>query len=243
MPTESDLRYLGHRPFFTFFSNLLDARFFASEHSEPVRILEIGCGPGEFAHMLKQKYGNKVDIVAIDPGDNVALAQKNYSSNGVEYKQATVEDIKEDASFDVCLFSKSLHHCMPLHETVVKTHALLKQHGVCVAEELDRDQVNSKTATWFSDRLDLLRLGGLIFDKTPEEHEAQGDSEELCAHMFDVSKPGYDRLREFYKDHLVNEELHTLPIIMDELYKSFGEKNVKVASVIPFLHEFLIFLG
>lgn len=128
-------------------------------------------------------------------------------------------------------------------QTVVKTHALLKQHGVCVAEELDRDQVDAKTATWFSDRLDLLRLGGLIFDKTPEEHEAQGDSEELCAHMFDVSKPGYERLREFYKDHLVGEELHTLPIIMDELYKLFGEKNVKVASVIPFLHEFLIFLG
>ncbi|ORZ01784.1 S-adenosyl-L-methionine-dependent methyltransferase [Syncephalastrum racemosum] len=153
MVTKSDLKNLGHAPFLNFFIGLLDSRHFSSEHSQgPVRILEVGCGSGEFSALVKAHYKERVDAVAIDPSDAILSVNKD---SGVDYRRGTIEDIK-DEKFDVCLFSKSLHHCHPLEATLKKAFDVLNQNGICIAEEIDWKCVDDKSMAWFTDRLDLI---------------------------------------------------------------------------------------
>lgn len=57
-------------------------------------------------------YHDRVKLTGIDPGDDIALAIEQ--SNGIEFLKDTFmsyADKVQEASFDIIIFTKSLHHC------------------------------------------------------------------------------------------------------------------------------------
>lgn len=55
------------------------------------------------------------------------------------------------------MFTKSLHHCIPVDQAVKNAYNLLSDDGIFFAEEIYVDKMNSKDIGWFYDRVDLLR--------------------------------------------------------------------------------------
>jgi len=78
-------------------------------------VLEIGCGDGSRSAELAERCGI---LTAIDPdAEKIAHAKKQGITNA-RFKQGKAEELDfEDSSFDVVIFSLSLHH-VPLHGMV-----------------------------------------------------------------------------------------------------------------------------
>ena len=71
------------------------------------RVLEIGCGDG---HTTRQLVDQAAEFIAIDP-DPESIAKAKESLSGVDFRVGSGEDLEFlNNSFDVVLFTKSLHH-------------------------------------------------------------------------------------------------------------------------------------
>ncbi|KAH8553222.1 S-adenosyl-L-methionine-dependent methyltransferase [Umbelopsis sp. PMI_123] len=156
----SSIHILENQPFLTFLSGVLDSHFFAKGHSEPLRLLEVGCGPGHFARLLSSHYGSKVKIIGLDANEHVLTTAKELSDGLVEgsvtYVQGDFNKYSDDVPYDVIVFTKSFHHCLPIDEAAENAKKLLKSNGLVIAEELVRDFPTEYTIKWFYERFDPL---------------------------------------------------------------------------------------
>lgn len=98
------------------------------------RILDVGCGTGLLAEMLKEK-GRR--ITGIDSsGECISEAQRCSSDPALQFLNCTFEDFKaDDRSFDAVIFSASLHH-MDMTSAIRKAVRLLEEGGVMVISGL-----------------------------------------------------------------------------------------------------------
>ncbi|KAI8148346.1 S-adenosyl-L-methionine-dependent methyltransferase [Fennellomyces sp. T-0311] len=236
------VKYIQHKPFLQFFTNLLESYNFTS----PIKLLEVGCGPGHFSALLKDKLQDRVDITAIDTSElEITECAKHNVAN--TYIQARIEDLdleKHQESFDVILFAKSLHHCDPLDETVEQAHRLLKNNGILVAEEFARENMNEASATWFFNRTDLLKAGDHL--EPPSGQYAH--KVERWHSLFDQSKgTPYQRWHNLFANHVHSyhgEQLAPTELITASLTKVFGEKgNLKSYDNQVFLSAMLVHHG
>ena len=70
-------------------------------------MLEVGCGDGRLSSQLAEKAGA---LTAVDP-DEARIDQARKNIDGVEFQVGSGEQLKfADQSFDIVLFSYSLHH-------------------------------------------------------------------------------------------------------------------------------------
>ncbi|KAI8146373.1 S-adenosyl-L-methionine-dependent methyltransferase [Fennellomyces sp. T-0311] len=198
--------------------------------SYPIKILEVGCGPGHFSALLKAELQDSIDITAIDASE---LEIKECAKHNVPntYIQSTVQQLdltKYRESFDVILFTKSLHHCDPLDETLEQAYCLLKNNGIVVVEEFVREYMDEASATWFFDRTDLLKTGNHMQSPTgPYTNKI-----ECWNTVFDRSKgTPYKRWQQLFAHytHSYNgEEVMSTDLMKRSLMKAFGEKaNLK----------------
>jgi hypothetical protein len=76
--------------------------------------------PGHFSRILSAHYGSKIKITAIDANENVINKAKELSAGLVEgsvvFKQADFNKYSDGAPYDVIVFTKSFHHCLPITE-------------------------------------------------------------------------------------------------------------------------------
>ncbi|KAI8065497.1 S-adenosyl-L-methionine-dependent methyltransferase [Gongronella butleri] len=156
-------KFFQHTPFLTFVTGLLDSKHFSKQHQGVVRVLEAGCGSGEFSKLLKAHYKDKVQVTAVDPSKEVLKGMED--PNGVEFFQQDIISYaaKQDHnSFDLVLFTKSLHHCHELKESLQAAYDLLRPNGLLIAEEICPENADQATAQFFLDRVDLLAATGNI---------------------------------------------------------------------------------
>ncbi|NUQ66483.1 MAG: methyltransferase domain-containing protein [Pirellulales bacterium] len=105
---------------------------------EGKRILELGCGRGEFSVWLAQQ---GAAITAIDLGpDLVAAAEALARANGVDcdFRQGTVADLPlDDDCFDAVVGVGILHHLSEadVRSTLRECHRVLKHGGLAVFSE------------------------------------------------------------------------------------------------------------
>src|SRR5262245_42490252 len=86
----------------------------------PLRVLEVGCGPGRLAQALAAR-GHRV--VAIDSSEEAIAATR---ARGIDARFARFPAFEDDELFDAVLFTRSLHHIPPLPAVVAKAHELLR---------------------------------------------------------------------------------------------------------------------
>jgi 2-polyprenyl-3-methyl-5-hydroxy-6-metoxy-1,4-benzoquinol methylase len=105
------------------------------------RLLEVGCGGGALAQSLRS---NGVDVLALD------ISEKSVEQTKARGVKAICGDFltHEDDPFDVVFFSRSLHHILPLNQTIAKAHALTKANGIVLVEDFAYDQAGRAEAAW-----------------------------------------------------------------------------------------------
>jgi SAM-dependent methyltransferase len=119
------------------------------------RILEVGCGTGEFvARLLKGGYS----VVAIDSDQDCVAAARRL---GVDARVATWPDFDE-GHFDSVLFTRSLHHIHPLDKSIRHAADSLVEGGLIIVEDFAYESTDEKTLHWFSSVIRLLEATGLL---------------------------------------------------------------------------------
>ncbi len=103
---------------------------FALNEEKPLRILEIGCGPGTLAGALLRWYPN-ARITAVDrDSDFIAFAKEN--EKGIEFLEGDATNLPfEDNTFDVTVSNTVAEHIDP-ERFYGEQYRVLKSGGVCL---------------------------------------------------------------------------------------------------------------
>jgi SAM-dependent methyltransferase len=134
-----EVRGLAHKPFSepAAARNLQEmAALFALLPPGPVRLLDLGCGPG-WTSLFFARAGHQVVGVDICP-DMIRLADEQRRRLGVDHATFLVRDYEEldfDAEFDVVVFFDSLHHAVDEELALGRAYRALGPGGLCLTSE------------------------------------------------------------------------------------------------------------
>jgi SAM-dependent methyltransferase len=106
-----------------------DVAFAAVREAEPKRVLEVGCGEGEFSERVMREL--EVQLVAIDQSPRmVELA----AARGIDARLADVQKLPfEDGEFDVAVAAWMLYHVPELDRALAELARVLRPGGRLVA--------------------------------------------------------------------------------------------------------------
>lgn len=141
----------------------------------PARVLEIGAGEGELAARLRTA---GYDVTAIDPkgaGDVLPVALIDLDA--------------PPRSFDAAVAMVSLHHVVPLGDSLRRLSEVLRHGARLVIDEFDVDRLDERASAWWLERNDN--------PKDPADHVAElrehlysvGQIREELAPWFDLGEP------------------------------------------------------
>lgn len=152
-------RFLARRVVFREYvegPNAEDVAFEAVREAVPEDVLEIGCGPGEFAARLRDQLG--VHVVAVDLSPRmVELAR----ARGLEARVADAEALPfADGMFDCAVANWVLHHVGELHRGLAEITRVLRPGGRLVAATFG-DRHLDELYVW----LEAPSTGGLEFSR------------------------------------------------------------------------------
>jgi ubiquinone/menaquinone biosynthesis C-methylase UbiE len=103
------------------------------------RVLEIGCGTGEFTRLLAQRARS---VVAVDLSPQMLRLAREQSTehSNIEYMAGDVMQLElPSESFDCVVSIATLHH-LPLKQALMKMKDALKPGGLLVVHDLVRDE-------------------------------------------------------------------------------------------------------
>jgi len=145
--------------------------------AQPIKILDVGTGGGEFAYLL-QSLGHNVS--GIEP--NKGYAEFSRQEYGLNIQVGFIQDIlQSDGSFDLITIWHVLEHTENPCDVLTKLHTLLKPQGVLVVEvptiEATRQSPKSTfhEAHIFNFNLATLRKLGEKVGFTGVEHKVSAD--------------------------------------------------------------------
>lgn len=131
---------------------------FAATHLKAkATILDVGAGSGQIAKNLCQK-GFKVTALDRKFEDEAANLKTVKGLKLIEGDFLAVSELKEE-KFDALLFSRVLHHLVPLRQTSARARSLLKEKGKIIIEDFSYERVDERTCAW------LFPLAALLLDR------------------------------------------------------------------------------
>ncbi|KAI7905352.1 S-adenosyl-L-methionine-dependent methyltransferase [Cokeromyces recurvatus] len=251
MANVDQINFVLHDLFIQSVKELLQKKYYSTSPSKVVKILEVGCGSGDFALILKNKLKDKVEITAIDPSDKINLAKSKSTGSDVHFEESDIFTYKIKEKFDLVLFTKSLHHCNPVEKAVQIAYDLLNHDGVFIAEEIKPDMVNDNDLIWFFNRLDLLRIAGRMIS-VEEKLNTAGHSKKMLTSMLNPSLPLDQRwFRSRGQNHHHDEKpLHRddpegiahSHDVLSAISNQFGPDNISITPV-PYFYQLISFAG
>lgn len=135
---------------------------FISKYLEPgISVLDVGCGDGKLASALIERHFN---VTAIDFNSD---AVEKANARGVPALLADFLTYDPQNTFDVIVFSRSLHHIQPLDVACSKIHKLLNKDGYLLLDEFAPEKVDEPSAAWFYSLLSIL----MSVDALESRHE------------------------------------------------------------------------
>jgi len=155
------------------------------------RVLEVGCGNGRLTLLIAGKSG---ELVAIDP-DDASIAEARRNIRGVDFRIGSGEALEfEDESFDLIIFTMSLHHHTDCVMALREAQRTLKKDGMLVVLEPAVDGEIQRLYRLFADETPAIEraLGAINgSDFNLEQHEifyrnwVFEDKEELYSYHFE----------------------------------------------------------
>jgi len=196
------------------------------------RVLEVGCGDGRLTGLLAGKSG---ELVAIDPDDaSIAEAKRNIS--GVDLKIGSGEEMGfEDESFDLVIFTMSLHHHTDCALALREARRTLKKDGMLIVLEPAVDGETQRIYHLFVDEtLAIERALGAInsSDFNLEQRETFyknwvfDDKEELYSYHFEnYNNADYDAGIVSNINKLLREKINDKPVILRDKLEIFSMRR------------------
>lgn len=136
------------------------------------KILEIGCGNGYLALELAR---DGHEVIGLDrSNDIIEVAERTRAAHpdtpGFGKLMYLCIDFgiwqEADASFDVVVINRTLHHLTELQPMLAKVKRLLTSGGRIICQDYAYDRLNNQTASWMYSMQRLLFLTGLA-DEDP----------------------------------------------------------------------------
>lgn len=99
-------------------------------YSNPKKIIDLGCGPGNSTEILKNHYKNS-EVIGVDSSSNMIEEARKMLPH-LQFRQYDIEDdIKELGSNYDIVFSNACIQWVPNHkELIPKLASLLKKDGI-----------------------------------------------------------------------------------------------------------------
>ncbi|MBW2650175.1 MAG: class I SAM-dependent methyltransferase [Deltaproteobacteria bacterium] len=192
------------------------------------RVLEVGCGDGRLTVLLAGKSG---ELVAIDP-DDACIAEARRNIRGVDFRIGSGEAMEfEDESFDLIIFTMSLHHHTDCAQALREAHRTLGKDGRLVLLEPAIDGEIQRLYHLFVDETPAIEralgaINGSDFDLEQQETFYRNwvfrDKEELYSYHFEnYSSADYDAGIVSDMNKLLGEKINDKPVIVKDRIKIF----------------------
>ena len=109
------------------------------------RVLDIGCGSGQFIEILIQSLGSFDSVTGVDVDESVLEeAGMKYQGETYRFLKASTQSLPfEDGSFDFVSISKALHHVENDRQALNEMKRVLKQGGYFLINEMIRDGLSA----------------------------------------------------------------------------------------------------
>jgi len=187
------------------------------------RVLEIGCGDGRVTEWLA---GKAKEYTAIDP-DSQGISEARTRIGGVDFRVGSGEDLEfESASFDVVVFTLSLHHQDSVL-ALAEAHRVLREDGQLVVLEPAADGELQQFFNVFDDEREaqanaLEAMESADFELERQEtfsnHWTFENKEDVYGYDFGGPETGPDASDIKKMNELLGKKLNDEPIhMMDKL--------------------------
>jgi len=141
--------------------NAEEIAFEAVAELRPRRILEVGCGTGEFAERMKNELDPE-QLIAIDFSPRMV---ELTAARGVDARLGDVRALAfDDSSFDCVLAGWVLYHVAELEQAILECRRVLRPGGTLVAATLGMDNLHDlweMLGDSWRDELSFCRENGL----------------------------------------------------------------------------------
>jgi ubiquinone/menaquinone biosynthesis C-methylase UbiE len=118
-------------------TNAFDVAVAAVEELRPERVLEVGCGMGEFAERVRRETG--AEVVATDLSPRMVELTRE---RGIDASVADVEELPfADGEFDCAAANWMLYHVADLDRALAELRRVLRPGGVLVATTIGAEHM------------------------------------------------------------------------------------------------------
>ena len=190
-------------------------------------VLEIGCGDGRITEWLA---GKAKEYTAIDP-DGQSISEARDRVGGVDFRVGSGEKLEfENMSFDVVIFTLSLHH-QDSSLALDEAHRVLRESGQMVVLEPAVDGELQQFFNIFDNEKDVQRkaleaMEAADFDLEEQEtfyaHWTFENKEDVYRYDFGGPETGPDASGIKKMDELLGEKLNNEPIHLTDKLNIFS---------------------
>jgi ubiquinone/menaquinone biosynthesis C-methylase UbiE len=184
-------------------------------------VLEIGCGDGRITSQL---VGKAKRLVAIDPdAANIAEAKENMEGVGLHIGSGECLEFPSE-SFDVILFTLSLHH-QDSNVALREAKRVLRDHGQVVILEPVNDGELEQVCNFFQDETQVLQDALHAIDASDFEVERSEvfytywefeNEDELYEWLFTYYQKPFDNSLVVLIGEFLGNKARSLPIILQD---------------------------
>ena len=185
------------------------------------RVLEIGCGGGRITSLLS---AHTKKLVAIDP-DPELIGQARAGMPGVDFRLAKGEDLPfSDNSFDLVLFTLSLHH-QDSSAALSEASRVLNRDGRILVVEPAEDGEVERFFTLVHDEIKAKKAAQRAIQQSDLNLERSeiiyarwmfDDKDELCRSLFDYYQLPIDKEIVRQISELLGAKGNSRPIVLND---------------------------
>lgn len=214
------------------------------------KVLDVGCGRGEFVQILKESVTDFEQIVCIDYNEKVQniIEQRFGDDNRIVFKKMDCCNLDfEDEFFDGVSISNALHELSDIDCVLKQILRVLKKDGVLIVNEMFQDNQSDKQLSHvkvhhFGAKLDT--MGGRVHNSTFEKKEILDIINNLPVEIVDeVEYNTHEEQEKEYDGKLDSEYLTKLDNHLTELVEKHKDNDMfdklmdEKKSIIEYMKE------